>query len=263
MTAPQDPAAARSDRLRVGHADREQAIETLKNAFVHGRLTKGELDTRAGQALTARTRADLAALTSDIPPAPAAASPASPTQPARPGRPPAAARPRPLTRAATGSGICLVIAAAAIRIAFLLDPGPDGPPGPPPAWASPSLFLLVAFAAVLAALGILVVGVITATEQRRSRSQLPPLPRPSGHPPRRRTARRHRRPVTACASRARSRASLKPAERLRHVLTCLFRYGMSMMRDEPGTGFTAIRHQRCAPGPDVRLRPWRQGQLCG
>lgn len=183
MTAPQDPAAARSDRLRVGHADREQAIETLKNAFVHGRLTKGELDTRAGQALTARTRADLAALTSDIPPAPATASPASPAQSARPGRPPAAARPRPLTRAATGSGVCLVIAAAAIRIAFLLDPGPDGPPGPPPAWASPSLFLLVAFAAVLAALSILVVGVITATEQRRSRSQLPPLPRPSGHPP--------------------------------------------------------------------------------
>ena len=44
------------------------AIEALKTAFVHGRLTKAELDARAGQALSARTYADLAALTTDIPP---------------------------------------------------------------------------------------------------------------------------------------------------------------------------------------------------
>jgi len=69
MTGPQDPATAGGDRLRAGHADRDQAIETLKNAFVHGRLTRDELDARTGQALAARTYADLAALTADIPPA--------------------------------------------------------------------------------------------------------------------------------------------------------------------------------------------------
>ena len=92
-TGPQDPAAAGRDRLRAGHADREQVIEALKDAFVHGRLTKDELDTRAGQALAARTYADLAALTADIPAAaPAPAGPARPPAPAAagrwPGRPP-------------------------------------------------------------------------------------------------------------------------------------------------------------------------------
>ena len=40
MTGPGDPAAAGGGRLRAGHADRECAIDTLKDAFVHGRLTK-------------------------------------------------------------------------------------------------------------------------------------------------------------------------------------------------------------------------------
>ena len=104
MTGPQDPAAAGRGRLRAGHADREQAIDTLKTAFVHGQLTKDELDARAGQALAARTYADLAALTADIPPRPPAA---------RPARPPAPVRRRPLARAAAKSGVCLIIAAAA------------------------------------------------------------------------------------------------------------------------------------------------------
>ena len=70
MTEPQDQAVARGDQLRVGHADREQVIETLKTAFVHGRLTKTEFDMRAGQALSAATYADLSALTADFPAAP-------------------------------------------------------------------------------------------------------------------------------------------------------------------------------------------------
>jgi hypothetical protein len=81
MTGPQDPAAAGRGRLRAGHADREQAIDTLKTAFVHGQLTKDELVARAGQALAARTYADLAALTADIPPRPPAARPARPPAP--------------------------------------------------------------------------------------------------------------------------------------------------------------------------------------
>ena len=166
MTGPQNPAAAGRDRLRAGHADRKQVIETLKDAFVQGRLTRDELDARAGRALAARTCADLAALTADIPPA------------AGPARPPAPARRRPLARAAARSGLCLVIAAAAVRLAFLADP--DGPgPSPYHSWAR--WCLLIAVSAVLAALGFVVHGVETSWEQRRSRRQLPPPPWPGGH----------------------------------------------------------------------------------
>ena len=58
MTGPQDPAASGRGRLRAGHAEREQAIGTLKAAFVDGQLTKDEFVIRAGQALAARTCAD-------------------------------------------------------------------------------------------------------------------------------------------------------------------------------------------------------------
>jgi Domain of unknown function (DUF1707) len=51
---------------RVSDADREQVLGVLKAAFVQGRLTKDELDARAGHALTARSHADLAALTADL-----------------------------------------------------------------------------------------------------------------------------------------------------------------------------------------------------
>jgi hypothetical protein len=53
--------------LRASDADREQVIDTLKDAFVQGLLTKDELGTRAGQALASRTYAELAAITADIP----------------------------------------------------------------------------------------------------------------------------------------------------------------------------------------------------
>jgi hypothetical protein len=42
-------------------------IGILKAAFAHGRLTKDELDTRAGQAFAPRTYAELAALRADGP----------------------------------------------------------------------------------------------------------------------------------------------------------------------------------------------------
>lgn len=53
-------------RLRASDADRERAIETLKDAFVQGMLAKDEFDIRAGQALTSRTYAELSAITHDI-----------------------------------------------------------------------------------------------------------------------------------------------------------------------------------------------------
>jgi hypothetical protein len=171
MTGPQDPAAAGRGRLRAGHADREQAIDTLKTAFVHGQLTKDELDVRAGQALAARTYADLAALTADI----------SPRKPAaRPTRPPAPARGRPLANAAAKSGVCLIIAAAATWVCALLL-STDGHYGGIPGANSPyeslaPAALILAAAAVCTAIGILGSAVVTSLEQRRSRRQLPPRP---------------------------------------------------------------------------------------
>jgi Domain of unknown function (DUF1707) len=53
--------------LRASHADREHVIDTLKVAFVQGRLTKDEFDARVAQTLAARTYADLSMLTVDIP----------------------------------------------------------------------------------------------------------------------------------------------------------------------------------------------------
>lgn len=54
-------------RLRASHADRERVIAVVKAAFVQGRLTKDEFDARVSQSLTARTYADLAAPTADLP----------------------------------------------------------------------------------------------------------------------------------------------------------------------------------------------------
>src|SRR5712691_9630651 len=49
-TGPYDPVpAADPGRLRASHADRERVIDTLKAAFVQGRLTKDEFDTRVSQ----------------------------------------------------------------------------------------------------------------------------------------------------------------------------------------------------------------------
>ena len=165
MTGPQDPAAAGGDRLRASHADREQVIDTLKTAFVHGRLTRDELDARAGRALAARTRADLDALTADIPPGPAAAGPA---------RLPAPARRRPLARAAAKSGICLIITAAAIGAVILIPVDPGGP-GP---WGG--LMVVLAVSGLWTALGIMGYAVFTSWDQRSSGGQLPPRPGPGG-----------------------------------------------------------------------------------
>jgi DUF1707 SHOCT-like domain len=174
MTGPQ--AAAGGDRLRAGHADRERVIEALKDAFVHGRLTRDQLGARAGRALAARTYAELAALTADIPPGPA--RPPVPARPAparpAPARPPAPARRWPLARAAAGSGGCLVTAFAAVWVGGHLD----NPLGPSPYKSWIPLCLFLALVAVIAALFILGYGVAASIEQRRSRRQLPPRPRP-------------------------------------------------------------------------------------
>lgn len=63
----EDGTAGALGQLRTSHADREQAIDVLKAAFVQGRLAKDEFDLRVGQVLASRTYADLDALTADIP----------------------------------------------------------------------------------------------------------------------------------------------------------------------------------------------------
>ena len=67
MTAARGDETAGEQGLRASHADRDQAIDVLKAAFVQGRLTKGEFDLRVGRVFASRTYADLGALTADIP----------------------------------------------------------------------------------------------------------------------------------------------------------------------------------------------------
>jgi hypothetical protein len=75
---PHDPSvgwAAGGGHLRASDADRERVIDTLKDAFAHGRLTRSELARRAGQALESKTYAELARATAGIPAERAATAP--------------------------------------------------------------------------------------------------------------------------------------------------------------------------------------------
>ena len=144
MEGPDQWTAAGRGHLRAARADRERVLDVLKTAFVQERLDQDELDARVGQALTARTYAELAALTADIPADPAAAGP------------PAAMVPRTpvqiMTRAACWSATCLIVAVIlAIGGIVLLAPVP-----------------------VLVAVGVLGQGITDALEARSSRGQLPP-----------------------------------------------------------------------------------------
>jgi hypothetical protein len=56
------------DGLRASDADREQVIDTLKTAFVEGRLTRDQLTVRTGQALTSRTYGGRASSRHQCPP---------------------------------------------------------------------------------------------------------------------------------------------------------------------------------------------------
>jgi hypothetical protein len=151
----------------VSHADRDQVVASLKDAFVAGMLTRDELDVRVGRALAARTRGDLAVLTGDLPPVPAGA-----------GRPAAAAqarRPRPLARVSAQAVGCLALAFGMVAIAGHFDPGG---PGPNPQHAMAKPFLALAFASLIMAFGLMACGVATSVEQRSDRRRaaagLPP-----------------------------------------------------------------------------------------
>ena len=86
MTAGREDGTAGAGRLlRTSRADREQAIDVLKAAFVQGRLSKDEFDLRVGQVLASRTYGDLGALTADIPDSVTSVQPSAERAPA-PGR---------------------------------------------------------------------------------------------------------------------------------------------------------------------------------
>jgi hypothetical protein len=67
------PATVAGEELRASHADRDQVVELLRVAAGDGRLSSEELDDRLERALAARTYAELATLTADLPTMPGAA----------------------------------------------------------------------------------------------------------------------------------------------------------------------------------------------
>ena len=126
MTRPGDEAEAAGSPggLRASHADRERVIDIVKAAFARGQLTMSELDARVGQALAARTYAELTSVTVGIPAGP---DPARPLKPAR-----ARPRNRPVNRgvwvitattlaAGIWAGMVAGAAAAVIVALFMLN----------------------------------------------------------------------------------------------------------------------------------------------
>ncbi len=101
-------AAARRGRARASRADREQAIAALKVAFVQGRLTKDEFDARLGQTFAARSHAELATVTADIPAGLA-------------GVPPTRERPRWMRNNAVRWGASGVVTPAILAVAFVVS----------------------------------------------------------------------------------------------------------------------------------------------
>jgi len=107
-------AAAGRGGFRASHADRDRTIDLLKAAFVQGRLANDELEERLGQALAARTYADLAALTADLHPGLAGGQLE---------RTPAAPRRSVGWVAAALAALLLAIAAVAVALATAAAPG--------------------------------------------------------------------------------------------------------------------------------------------
>ena len=58
---------ADDDSIRVSDAERDATVKTLGDHAAVGRLTLDELEDRAGRALAAKTRGELATLTGDLP----------------------------------------------------------------------------------------------------------------------------------------------------------------------------------------------------
>lgn len=142
-TEPGEEVTVDGYRLPVTSVDRDLVIRTLKVALAQGRLTEDEHDARAAQASASQSRAELAALTADLPAGLLALLPRA-------------------SYVWTGAGL---IAAAAIVVAAVLLWQPDNG--------------LAFMAFILAAVTLLVAPVVTVglmldvRHQRRSGGQLP------------------------------------------------------------------------------------------
>jgi hypothetical protein len=146
MMRPGEEIVAGGRLLPVTYADRERVIRTLKAALAQGRLTEAEHDERTAQASASRSRAELAALTADLPDGLTALPP---------------------TARDAWIGIGMIIAAAGVLAAIVLT-NPDN---------------MLAFMAALGAIAILIVVpvmtvglIIDVRHQKRSGGQLPPGP---------------------------------------------------------------------------------------
>ena len=159
MAGPRDEVAAGRGHLRASHADRDRIAGTLKTAFVQGMLDQGEFTLRVGQALAARTYADLAALTADLP---ADLRPGPPPWPwpARAHLQPSGLRPRRWIAVAT-------VLYAAVWAYVLLAPNGGGYPAAP-------MLVIGGFSAYLS---VCVIGLGEMALDRQFR-------RCAGHPPR-------------------------------------------------------------------------------
>ena len=167
MTGPAGESAARQGRFRASHADREQVVGVLQAAFVQGRLTTAELDERVGQALAARTYADLAALTTDLPAVPDRAPVPVPTPPPVPvRRPPSPAASFAVKAGASAIAVTMIAALAAAVIS-----------GAPAAAVFIAVFMLVLAAAATAVVASLIHLALKLESRQRAR---PPGQRPPG-----------------------------------------------------------------------------------
>jgi hypothetical protein len=172
-------------RLRASHAERERVIGTLKAAYVYGLVAKDELDERVSQTFAARTCAELAVITADIPPG--LALPPLPLRPA-PAKAsgPAAARDRTIMATAVLAGLawvgCIV--------------SPVAGPGPSVAGALSALLFVGGTGSALVSLFLLAIR-MRSRQTPRPGAQLPP-----------------RRGVDSGASAAHKTISATSAERL-------------------------------------------------
>jgi hypothetical protein len=146
MMRPGEEIVAGGRLLPVTYADRERVIRTLKAALAQGLVTEAEHDERTAQASASRSRAELAALTADLPDGLTALPP---------------------TTRDVRVGIGMIIVAAGVLAAILLT-NPDN---------------IVAFLAALGAIATLIlvppitVGlIIDVRHQKRSGGQPPPGP---------------------------------------------------------------------------------------
>lgn len=132
-------------------ADREQVITVLKTAFVQGRLTREEFDTRVGLACTSQSYAELTAVTADLP---------AWLILARPPRQLARTRPSLSMNEALSAGAFVMIAALVGMMAAVADH---------------SAIAVITVAVVIAIIGILAFGALMVTswrDVRKHRSRL-------------------------------------------------------------------------------------------